>query len=86
MAVKSLQEAQDKLIANVRGKGRKYDSKTGIMAQHWSEGLSRLGVTPGAVTRTAYTNGIQGKGSKLEENAITGASKWAANYKAGMEI
>jgi hypothetical protein len=87
MAVATLEEALDNLIKGVTGKGKKYDAKTSSMSSHFRSGLSRLGVTVGSVTGTAYDRGITGKGDKLERNAIAGArAKWIDNYKAGLSI
>lgn len=87
MAVASLDEALQNLIAGVTGKGAKYDAKTGSMEAHWRSGLSRIGVNPGPVSTAAYDRGISGKGSKMERNAIAGArDKWIDNYRSGLSI
>jgi hypothetical protein len=87
MAVATLDEALNNLVAGVTGKGKKYDKKHDNMVSHFKSGLARLGITVGSVTGKLYEDNTRGKGDKLEKNAIAGAkAKWKDNYKAGLEV
>ena len=85
--VRSLDEALNNLVKGVTGKGKKYDAKHDTMVTHFKSGLSRLGITVGSVTAGLYDANTDGKGAKMEENAIKGArDKWIENYKKGLSI
>ncbi len=87
MAVATLDEALDKLIKGVTGKGAKYDAKVPTMTSNFRGAFAKFGITPGPVTTGSYERGVSGKGSILERNAIEGARrKWIPNYKAGLSI
>lgn len=87
MAVATLEEALDKLIKGVTGKGAKYDAKAPTMISNWKGAFSKFGFSPGPVTSAAYERGVSGKGSIMERNAIDGARrKWIPNYKAGLSV
>lgn len=87
MAVKTLDEALSNLVEGVTGKGKKYDKKHDTMVKHFNVGFDKFGITPGPVTKELYDKGTNGKGKKLEDNAIAGAkAKWKDNYKEGVEV
>lgn len=87
MAVATLEEALDRLVKGVTGKGKKYDAKRATMSSNFKGAFAKFGITVGPITSSAYDRGITDKGSILERNAIEGAKrKWIPNYKAGMSL
>lgn len=87
MAVSTIKEAVDNLVAGVTGKGAKYDKKHDDMTKHFNNGFDKFGFSPGDVTKKLYANGTDNKGAKMEKNAIAGAkAKWEDNWKAGLQV
>jgi len=87
MAVATLEEALDKLVRGVTGKGAKYDAKHPTMVANFKAAFAKFGFSLGPVTSAAYERNTSGKGTTLERNAIDGAKrKWIPNYKAGLSV